>query len=153
MTSTRCLVKNGSHVAVFVLYLISCFRTSKKHRGCHCCGAKRQRSVFCERCGFHISEAWMIHRLIPLFSCNLLAGGSKRLVSCEEAGQSMPSDCPVSCCQQLSNGAEAFNPAGSYSLNWDEGSPGVQILWKALQSLHKQKLSWEHRCAHTRAHT
>jgi methionyl-tRNA synthetase len=29
---------------------------------CRYCGAKRQRSVFCERCGFHIYEACLIDR-------------------------------------------------------------------------------------------
>lgn len=29
---------------------------------CSYCGADHQRSVFCERCGFHIYEAWLIGR-------------------------------------------------------------------------------------------
>jgi hypothetical protein len=29
---------------------------------CRYCGAKRQRGVFCARCGLHIYEAWLINR-------------------------------------------------------------------------------------------
>ena len=29
---------------------------------CSYCGAKRQRGVFCSRCGFHTYEAWLIER-------------------------------------------------------------------------------------------
>lgn len=29
---------------------------------CSYCGTKRQRGAFCERCGFHVMEAWLIDR-------------------------------------------------------------------------------------------
>ena len=29
---------------------------------CRYCGFRRQRGVFCSRCGFHIYEAWLIDR-------------------------------------------------------------------------------------------
>ena len=38
------------------------FEFRKQTVRCRYCGFRRQRGVFCSRCGFHIYEAWLIDR-------------------------------------------------------------------------------------------